>query len=97
MNNVFITGHILHHPIRFSSLKYYLTEIKIIFSNIKDKKNTAIGLADGEIGNKIFEFYKKGDYILVEGESLVVQNKEYRADLIICISDIQIINQTKKE
>ena len=97
MNNIFVTGHILNNPVRFSSLKYYYTEIEIMFSNTKDKKNTAIVLADGEIGHKVFELYKKGDFVLVEGEFLVVENDNCNVSLVVYISNIQIINQAIKK
>lgn len=97
MNNVFITGYILDQPIKFLGLKYYLTEIKIVFSHTQNKQSAVIALAHSEIGDKIFEFYKKGDYVFIEGESLVIENKNYNTDLVIYISNIQAINRTIKK
>ena len=97
MNHIFIAGCILRQPIRFSSLKYYITEIEIDFSQIKEKKNTVIALAYGAIGNKVFELYKKGDCVLIEGESLVIEHEGYNTDFVIYISNIQTINQTIKK
>ena len=97
MNNVFITGYLLLQPIRFSSFKDYFTEIKIIFSHIKDKENTAIALADGETGNRIYELYRKGDYVLIEGEVLLIENERYNVDIVIYVSNIQILNEAIKK
>jgi len=89
MNIGLITARIIEEPVRFSNFNYYFTEIKIHFPHMKNYVASAIALAEGEVGKSIHKFYCKGDYILIEGESIIIQNKEKNDSLIIYIVDVQ--------
>lgn len=89
MNNGLITAHIVKHPIRFSNFNYYITEIQVNFLHMKDYFANAVALAEGKIGKDIIEFYCKGDYILIEGEFLVIEDQKDSTRLVIYVTDVQ--------
>ncbi len=89
MNIGLITARIIEEPIRFSNFNHYFTEIQINFPHMKNYVAIATALADGEVAKSIEKFYCKGDYILIEGESLIIKNKEKNDSLIIYIIDVQ--------
>jgi len=89
MNISLITARIVKEPLRFSNFNHYFTEIQINFPHMKNYVASAIALADGEVGKSIEKFYCKGDYILIEGESLVIKDKSKNDSLIIYIIDVQ--------
>lgn len=89
MNIGLITARIIEEPVRFSNFNNYLTEVQINFPHMKNYVASAIALADGEVGKSIEKFYCKGDYILIEGESLIIKNKQKNDVLVIYIIDVQ--------
>ena len=89
MNNGLITGRIVKPPIRFSNFNYYVTEIQINFVHITGYFACAIGVAEGKVSKDIFELYCQGDYILIEGEYLVLESQQESTQLIIYILDVQ--------
>lgn len=89
MNISLITGRIISEPIKFATSHNYFTELKINFPQMKNYIASAIGLADGEISKSIEKFYCKGDYVIIQGESLVVENNYKNSIIVIYISDIQ--------
>ena len=97
MNIGWITARMVQNPIRFSNYSYYITEIQVHFVHTKNYFASAIALADGKIGKNIFEFYCKGDYILIEGEYLSIEDHNKNASLIIYIIDVQPAHLIIKE
>ena len=89
MNIGFITARILQSPIRFFNRRHFVTEIQVDFPQTKNYCAKAIVLADGKTGKNLFELYRKGDYILIEGEYLILEGKEQSPSLIIYVFGIQ--------
>jgi len=88
MNTSFITAQIIKKPIRFSNFHYYLTELHVNFLHMRNYFANAIALADGKVGKSIFDIYRKGDHIIIEGECLAIQDARQNAYLIIYIIDV---------
>ena len=88
MNIGLVTARVIKEPIRFSNFNYYFTELRIIFLQTRDYFAHAVALADGEIGKSIFEIYRKGDYLLIEGECLSLEDSEQNSKLVIYITEV---------
>lgn len=88
MNIGLVTARITKKPVRFSNFNSYFTEIHIIFLHMRNYFAHAIALADGEIGKSIFDIYRKGDYILIEGEYLSLKDIKNRKFLVIYITEV---------
>ena len=97
MNIGLITARLNHDPFQFSSFGRYFTEVQVGFLHAKSYFATAVILGEGKIANNISEFYCKGDYILVEGECIVIENSSWRIHLIIYANDIQPAHLIIKE
>lgn len=89
MNIALITARLVHDPIRFFSSGNYFTEVQINFLHAKNYFANAIIIADSKIGDNISEFYCQGDYILIEGECIVVEAQNQNALLAIYATDVQ--------
>ena len=87
MNIGLITARIIKKPIRFSNFNQYFTEIEIIFLHSRNYFARAIALANGEIGQSIFDIYHKGDSILIEGEYLSFEDASKNTHLVIYITE----------
>ena len=92
MNIGLITARINQNPIRFSNFNYYFTEIQINFLHMKDYCANAIALAEGELSQTIMDFYYKGDYVLIEGEYIVLEDKKQNGCLVMYITDIHPVD-----
>lgn len=88
MNFGIITARIVKQPIRFSSFDKYYTEIYIIFLHSRNYFAHAIALADGEIGQTIYNIYRQGDYLLIEGEFLSLEDINQNKTLVICVTEV---------
>ncbi len=88
MNFGIITARIVTQPIRFSSFDKYYTEIHVIFLHSRNYFAHAIALADGEIGKTIYNIYRQGDYLLIEGEFLSTEDMNQNKTLIISITEV---------
>lgn len=97
MNIGFITARILCPPIRFFSRSHFVTEIEIGFPQAKKYCAKAIALADGKTGKSLFELYRKGDYILIEGEHLAIEDKQQGLRLVVYAFSIQPAHLIIKE
>lgn len=89
MNICLITARLTCDPIRFFSLGHYFTEIQVNFLHTKNYFAEAIILADGKVGENISEFYCQGDYVLIEGESVAVEDHHQNTCLAIYATDVQ--------
>lgn len=89
MNMGFVTARILRPPIKFFNRNHFITEIYVGFPQAKQYCGRAIALADKKIGKNLFDLYRKGDYILIEGECLIFQNKQKALSIAIYVSNIQ--------
>lgn len=97
MNIAFITARLLNNPVKFSSSSYYFTEIQVSFLHTKNYFANAIVLASSKTGKNISEFYCRGDYILIEGECIVVENTKKNTFLVIHATDVQPAHLIIKE
>ena len=97
MNLGLITARIIEHPLRFFNFNYYMTEIELHFLHSKSDFAYAVALAEGRVGEDIINFYDKGDYILVEGECLVLENTYRNSCILIYMTDIQPAHLIFKE
>lgn len=88
MNISLITARIIKSPIRFSNFNHYFTELHINFLHMRNYFAHAIALADGQVGKSIFDIYRQGDYVIIEGECLVVEDIKKNANIIIYIIDV---------
>ena len=88
MNISWITAKITESPIRFANFNQYSTELHINFLHLKNYFARAIAISDGILGQTIFDIYRRGDYVIIEGESLVIEDNLQNSILIIYIMDI---------
>lgn len=88
MNSGLITARIIKKPIRFSSFNYYFTQLHINFLHTQSYLAKAIALADGEIGKNLFNLYQTGDYIIIEGEFLSIEEIKQNTNLVIYVTDV---------
>lgn len=88
MNTGLVTACITQKPIRFANLSYYLTELHINFLHIRNYFASAIAIADGELGQSIFNLYQKGDYLILEGEFIALENTKKNNLLVIYITGV---------
>ena len=88
MNTGLITARIIKEPIRFSAVNSYFTELHIIFLHMRNYFAHAIALADGEIGQSIFDIYRRGDYIIIEGEYLCFEDMTQNIRLAIYVTEV---------
>lgn len=88
MNIGLITARIIKKPIRFSNFNNYFTELNIIFLHMRNYFAHAIALADGDMGQSIFDIYRKGDYLIIEGECMSFEDLRQNTSLIIYITDV---------
>ena len=89
MNISIITARLLADPERFYSFGNYITEVKVSFLHVKNYLAHAIILADNKTGQEIMEFYSQGDYVLIEGECITVEDKYQNSFPIIYAADVQ--------
>lgn len=97
MNIGLVTARLVCDPIRFSSFGHYFTEIRINFLHVKNYFGKAIVLADNRAGEDLSEFYCQGDYILVEGECISVEELGQNSYLVIYATDVQPAHLIIKE
>ena len=88
MNIGIVTARITKAPLRFANLGEYFTEIHVQFLHTRNYLATAIAFANGEIGHNLLNIYRKGDYILIEGEFLSIEDLRQNAKVVIYITDI---------
>lgn len=88
MNISLITARIIKNPIRFSNFNHYFTELHLNFLHMRNYFAHAIALADGPVGKSIFDIYRQGDYVIIEGECLVIEDIRKNANIIIYILDV---------
>jgi len=88
MNTGLITARIIKKPVRFSNFNYYFTELHVIFLQMRNYFAHAVALADGDIGQSIFEIYRQGDYLIIEGEYLSFEDTKQNSRLIIYITEV---------
>lgn len=97
MNIGIITARLVFDPARFYSFGNHITEAQISFLHPKNYLAKAVMLADSKIGEDVMEFYGQGDYILVEGECIAVDNGHQNASLVIYATDVQPAHLIIKE
>ncbi len=97
MNIGLITARLTCDPIRFSSFGCYFTEVEVNFLHVKNYFASATIVADSKIGKNISEFYCQGDYILIEGECMLVENEKQNTYLAIYATDVQPAHLIIKE
>lgn len=97
MNIGIITARLLFDPERFYSSGNYITEAQINFLHIKSYLAKAVMLADSKIGEDVMEFYGQGDYILIEGECIAVEDAYQNTSLVIYATDVQPAHLIIKE
>ena len=88
MNIGLVTARIMAEPIRYYNFNYYYTEIPINFLHNKNYLANAIALADGEIGQSLFDIYRQGDYIMLEGHYCAVETIQQNTSLVIYITEV---------
>lgn len=88
MNISLITARIIKNPIRFPNFNHYFTELHVDFLHMRNYFAHAIVLADGIVGQNIFDIYRLGDYIIIEGECVVIEDIKKNAKLIIYVFDV---------
>ena len=88
MNLCFITARILNKPIKLTKAKDFFVKININFPQSRNYFAHATALASGLLAKNIFELYAKGDYIVIEGELLLLVEQTKRSKIIIQIIDI---------
>lgn len=88
MNISLITARIIKNPIRFSNFNHYFTELHLNFLHMRNYFAHAIALADGQVGKSIFDIYRQGDYVIIEGECLVIEDIRKNASIVIYILDV---------
>lgn len=89
MNIGIITARLAGDPARFCSFGHYFTEAEVYFLQVRNDFGKALVLADGQIGENISKFYCKNDYIIIEGEAIVIENSSYNTSLVIYAADVQ--------
>lgn len=89
MNIGIITARLAYDPIRFCSFGHYFTEVQVHFVQIKSNFAKAIVLADSQISENISKFYCQNDYILIEGEAMVIEHDGHSVSLVIYATDVQ--------
>jgi hypothetical protein len=97
MNIGIITARLVFDPARFYSFGGYITEAQINFLHVKNYLAKAVMLADSKIGEDIMKFYGQGDYILIEGEYIAVENGYQNTSLVIYATDVQPAHLIIKE
>lgn len=97
MNIGIVTARLLFDPARFYSFGNYITEAQINFLHVKSYLAKGIILADGKIGKDIMDFYGQGDYVLIEGECIAVDDSCQNASLVIYATDVQPAHLIIKE
>ena len=88
MNIGLVTARIMAKPIRYYNFNYYYTEIPINFPHDRNYLAYAIALADGEIGQRLFDIYRQGDYIMIQGYYCPIDNRQQKTSLVIYITEI---------
>lgn len=88
MNIGSITALMVEKPIRYYNFNYYYTEIKIRFLHDRNYLATAIALADGVIGQSLFDIYRQGDYIIIQGHFCTVDKAQQNTSLVIYITEV---------
>ena len=83
-----ITARIVENPIRFANFSYYSTEIQVNFLHMRNYFARAIVFADGKVGKSVFEIYRQGDYVIIEGECLVVEDAQQNSILIVYVINV---------
>lgn len=77
MNIVIFTGRILNQPRLLRYKKKVLTKLVVCVPN--NKKGVSCyniqANAKGKIGNEIFDIYRKGDFVIIEG-SINIHSKK---------------------
>ncbi len=84
-----ITARLACDPTRFCSFGHYFTEVQVHFLQVRNNFAKALVVADNQIGENISKFYCQNDYIIIEGEAIVVENSSYNASLVIYATDVQ--------
>lgn len=97
MNISLITAKIIKNPIRFSNFNNYFTELHLNFLHMRNYFANAIALADGKVGKSIFDIYRQGDYIIIEGECIVIEDIKKNTSLVIYILDVHPASLIMKE
>nr|YP_009502169.1 putative single-stranded DNA binding protein [Porolithon onkodes]ASB29770.1 putative single-stranded DNA binding protein [Porolithon onkodes] len=88
MNIGLVTARIMAEPIRYYNFNYYYTEIPVNFLHNKNYLAYAIALADGEMGQNLFDIYRQGDYIMLQGHYCAVETAQQCTSLIIYITEV---------
>lgn len=88
MNIGLVTARIMAKPIRYYNFNYYYTEIPIKFLHDRNYLAYGIALADGEIGQSLFDIYRQGDYIIIQGHYCSIENMNQNSSLIVYITEI---------
>nr|YP_007878282.1 putative single-stranded DNA binding protein [Calliarthron tuberculosum]AGA63893.1 putative single-stranded DNA binding protein [Calliarthron tuberculosum] len=89
MNLCFITARLLKNPEKLNISTQYITEVEINFPHARNYFANIIALAEGKVADTLLELYFQGDYILIEGELLVIEKQSKTINPVIYISDIQ--------
>ena len=88
MNIGLVTARIITEPVRYYNFNYYYTEISVNFLQDQNYLAYAIALADGEMGQSLFDIYRQGDYIMLQGHYCAVETIQQNTSLIIYITEI---------
>lgn len=88
MNIGSVTARIIKKPVKFANFGYYFTQLDVVFLHTKNYFARAVALADGQIGATILDLYRKGDYLIIEGEYVAFDNMNQSTSLVIYITEV---------
>ena len=88
MNICFITARIIDVPQRLFNNHKYSTLLKVNFPHKRKQLCYATAIVRGKISQDAFDLYFKGDYVIIEGKLLVLNNINSSKNLMINIINI---------
>nr|YP_009660666.1 putative single-stranded DNA binding protein [Corallina chilensis]QCS25614.1 putative single-stranded DNA binding protein [Corallina chilensis] len=89
MNLCLITARLLKKPEKFNITTKYLIEVEINFPHARNYFANIMALAEGKIADCLSELYLQGDYVIIEGELLILESKRKIINPVIYINDLQ--------
>ena len=86
MNLCFITARLLAKPNKLGITN--IIKIPIHFPHSRNYFARVTALASGQLASKILEFYTYGDYVIIEGEMLILKSVIKETNIFVKIIDI---------
>ena len=89
MNFCLVTAKIAEQPKEFKQNSKVYVIVKIKFPHSHHDLAHIVAIAEGKIARNIINFYIKNDYIVVEGEILILQKMYTLKQAILYVTDVQ--------